>query len=99
MDQNLIDILNEAGIIASDIEEPHCGYRCPSHDAEVGGVNGQHPRGTAADVGVDRFDSVEQLAELFESLNADGVGRYPGEMGEFVHVDVRSGRVGDTYRW
>ena len=28
-----------------------CGYRCPSHNAEVGGVwNSQHIKGTAADV-------------------------------------------------
>ena len=95
MDQALVDLLNDAGVIAADIEEPHCAYRCQKHDAEVGGVNGQHPRGTAADVSAERFDSVEALAQEFERLGADGVGRYEN----FVHVDTRLGRTGGEFRW
>ena len=90
MDQNLIDILNEAGITADEV---NCGYRCVKHNAEVGGEeNSQHLLGTAADIDA---NNVEELAQKFESLLADGVGRYDN----FVHVDTRSGRIGDDYRW
>jgi len=95
MDQNLVDVLNEAGIRPNEI---NCAYRCEAHDAKVGGCNGQHPKGTAADVDASRF-GVDELAQRFEELKADGIGKYPGDMGNFVHVDVRSGRVGETYRW
>lgn len=96
MDQNLIDILNEAEILA---EEINCAYRCPSHNAEVGGEpNSQHLLGTAADVDASEF-GVEELALLFEKLGADGIGRYPDDMGNFVHCDTRSGRIGDSWRW
>lgn len=98
MDQNLIDLLNEIGVIAEDIEEPHCGYRCRIHNAEVGGErNSQHLYGTAVDAGYKRFGSMEKLARLAEEAGADGVGRY--EEDGFVHIDVRSGRIGDDYRW
>ena len=94
MDMNLINILNEAKIEAEDINS---AYRCPEHNAEVGGSpNSQHIEGTAADVDATNF-GVEELAQLFESLNADGVGRYPDE--NFVHCDTRSGRIGDNFRW
>ena len=94
MDQALIDVLNEAGIEADEI---NCGYRCPEHNAEVGGVeNSQHVDGTAADVDASRF-GVEALACKFEALGADGVGRYPDD--NFVHVDTRDGRRDGGYRW
>ena len=90
MDQNLIDILNEAGI---EPDEVNCGYRCKEHNAEVGGEeNSQHLLGTAADIDT---SNVEELAQKFEELKADGVGRYSN----FVHIDTRSGRIGDDYRW
>jgi len=94
MDHKLIDVLNEAGIRPDEV---NCGYRCPKHNAEVGGVsNSQHIDGTAADIDAARF-GVEELAHKFELLNADGVGRYFDD--NFVHVDVRSGRIGDGFRW
>jgi len=99
MDQNLIDLLNDAGIQDTQI---NCGYRCDDHNAEVGGVAGSQHNAipcTAADVDASLFDSVDELAEKFEALGADGVGRYPGDAGNFVHVDTRSGRIGDTFRW
>lgn len=100
MDQNLVDLLNEAGVTEEDITEDNCGYRCKEHNAEVGGeTNSQHLYGTAADVSAARFESVEALAQKFEALGADGVGRYPEEEGNFVHVDTRSGRIGDDFRW
>ena len=73
-------------------------YRCPAHNAAVGGVpNSQHVQGTAADCLIPYGWTVDQLADLAVELNADGVGRYYYQ--EFVHVDVRDGRVGAGYYW
>ena len=75
-----------------------CQYRCPTHNAEVGGVpNSQHVEGTAADVIVPDGMTVDELAELAIGLNADGVGRYYDS--GFVHCDVRDGRTGAGYAW
>ena len=79
----------------------NCAYRCDSHNAEVGGVkDSQHNANpcTAADIDASEI-GVEELAQLAGEAGADGVGRYFGNAGTFVHVDVRSGRIGDTYRW
>ena len=67
-----------------------CGYRCPKHNAEIGGTIGsQHMVGRAADINIPGF-TVEQMALLAESIhvfNGGGIGRYPHK--NFVHVDVR----------
>lgn len=64
------------------------GYRCPSHNAEVGGVsNSQHVQGCAADIYVDGV-GVYELAVMCRQI-FDGVGEYYGQ--EFVHVDMRDG--------
>ena len=75
----------------------NCVCRCPSHNAEVGGVpNSQHVDGTAADIDVTSLPiSVDTLADMCVEFGADGVGRYPN----FVHADVREGRVGAGYAW
>ena len=69
------------------------GYRCPEHNAEVGGVSdSQHVLGTAADITYDGVD-VDTLAEIAEECGADGIGKYYHQ--DFVHVDVR----GYAARW
>ena len=69
-----------------------CMYRCPSHNAEVGGkVDSQHLYGTAADVQLPELWTPEELAALAEECGADGIGLY--DWG--VHVDVR----GYEARW
>lgn len=76
-----------------------CAYRCDVHNAEVGGVpNSQHNANpcTAADIDASNY-GVDTIAQIAESLGADGVGRYYESC--FVHIDVRAGRVGDTFRW
>ncbi len=69
------------------------GYRCPAHNAEVGGASkSQHMAGTAADCWIDGVspDLVHAYAdELIGS--SGGVGKYPG----FTHIDVRGYRA----RW
>ena len=64
-----------------------CGYRCPEHNAEVGGVeNSQHIYGNAADIYVDGL-SVDELANYCVDEGFDGIGRYYDS--GFVHTDVR----------
>lgn len=63
------------------------GYRCPKHNAEVGGVpNSQHMRGEAADI---RCDDNERLAKIIEMNGRyDQLIRYMGPGGKirFIHV-------------
>lgn len=69
-----------------------CGYRCPAHNYEVGGVsNSQHIYGTAADVQKPDGVSVDAMYAAAEQAGADGIGWYSWG----VHVDVR----GYPARW
>ena len=93
IDQRLIETLD---IIREALGAPLTvlsGYRCPSHNAEVGGVpNSQHVDGTAADLTYDGID-VDELAQIAEDCGADGIGKYWSQ--GFVHVDTR----GYAARW
>lgn len=74
------------------------GWRCYTHNANVGGVwNSQHRYGTAADL-VCSAVSVERLAELAREVGFDGIGEYP--YSGFVHVDCRDdGGSPAYYQW
>lgn len=64
------------------------GYRCASHNKDVGGAaNSQHLRGIAADIVVNGMAPIDVLrsAETIPDFNGFGLG------GSFVHVDVRRG--------
>ena len=80
----------------------NCAYRCPTHNAEVGGVpNSQHVLGTAADITIPEI-GFERARELVESLDFDGTGFYPpldGGGAWFIHVDVRDGGIGSHIVW
>ena len=80
--------------------EISCAYRCPAHNAEVGGVpNSQHVNGTAADVQTPNYNhcnTPEQLKWYCEQIGFDGIGLY--DWG--CHVDVRdNGQSPNTYIW
>ena len=77
----------------------NCSYRCNVHNKRVGGEAGiNHNAIPCYAVDLDASEiGVDELAEVAEELRADGVGRYYGMC--FVHVDTRSGRIGDEYRW
>lgn len=95
--QELYDLLDDIRTAVGVPLNVNCAYRCPGHNAEVGGVpNSQHVDGTAADLDATGI-GVEVLARAAETAGADGVGRYFDD--NFVHVDIRSGRVCDTFRW
>ena len=69
-----------------------CGYRCPRHNADVGGVpNSQHVYGTAADVQTPKGMTPFELFAIADDCGADGIGLYSWG----VHVDVR----GEKARW
>lgn len=94
MDERLLDVLDAMRERVGGPLLLSCAYRCPSHNAEVGGVpNSQHVLGTAADVLCPDGVSVEELAEIAEECGADGIGRYYNS--GFVHVDTR----GYAARW
>lgn len=94
IDNNLLALLEDLRAQFGPLSL-NCCYRCPSHNAEVGGVpDSQHVLGTAADVDCSDID-VDTFADAAVQLGADGVGRYPN----FVHVDVRDGRTGAGYAW
>lgn len=74
-----------------------CMYRCPDHNADVGGVsNSQHVLGNAADIFVSG-DYHEFYNLVVNSKLFDGVGYYPDD--EFIHVDVRSGGTEPNGYW
>lgn len=90
MAPSIIQVLNKMGIGADEINS---AYRCPSHNAEVGGVpNSFHVQGCAVDVDAS-VRGVDDLADLAEQCGADGIGKYFDDC--FVHCDTR----GEYARW
>lgn len=75
------------------------GYRCPVHNANVGGVpNSEHTKGCATDILVPDGMTVYELAKMAEDIGFDGIGKYPTS--GFVHVDCRdNGRNPNGYQW
>lgn len=87
---------DEAGIIVNS------GYRCPKHNAEVGGVeNSPHTLGMAADIRTPACTS-DALWLMVRNAWADGdlpelggLGRYDGR----IHVDVKHAQDGHLREW
>lgn len=74
-----------------------CAYRCPAHNAEVGGVpNSLHAFGNAADILCPDWLSMGEFKWYVEQLPFDGVGVYDSG---FIHVDVRDGGISGGYYW
>lgn len=64
------------------------GYRCKSHNAEVGGASkSKHMDGMAADIRISGVEPTE-IAKYAESLGILGIGLYDS----FVHIDTRTSK-------
>lgn len=65
------------------------GYRCPKHNAAVGGVpNSQHVQGTAADIRIKGI-AIEAVQDYIRGAFPDvSIGCYK----TFTHIDTRNGR-------
>jgi hypothetical protein len=92
IDQHLVLLLEDARDHFGDKPVTiNSGYRCPEHNAEVGGVeDSQHVEGTAADFTVEGATPAEVYA-YFDPWHEGGLGLYS----TFVHIDVRDTRA----RW
>jgi uncharacterized protein YcbK (DUF882 family) len=91
MDRRLIEVLQRIRDHYGVPVTINSGYRCPVHNANVGGArNSQHLLGTAADFVV-RGISPAQVFRDLDPLWPGGLGRY----NNFTHVDVRATRT----RW
>ena len=69
----------------------HSGYRCPKHNAAVGGAKGsKHLYGMAADFSIKGVAPAE-IAKYAESIGILGIGLYEtAKDGFFVHIDTRT---------
>ena len=95
VDKRLLDALDDLRERAGVPLRINSGFRCRVHNKKIGGADtSQHARGLAADVGLPRDMTIEELATHAEHVPAfeqGGIGLYP----TFIHVDVR----GKKARW
>lgn len=93
MDQEFVEKLDE---LREKLNHPiyiNSGYRCPEHNAKVGGVpNSEHTRGLAADISTYGKPAVDLLTIAFQ-LNFTGFGiKQKGNYsGRFIHLDLGTG--------
>jgi hypothetical protein len=105
IDPKLIELIDDIAETCranfGSIPAINCCWRCDVHNERVGGKAGiNHNAVPCIAVDLDAGDiGVERLAVIAEELGADGVGRYFGEAGNFVHADVREGRTSGAWRW
>ena len=95
IDSRLLDGLEKLRALAGVPVVIHAGYRCPEHNAAVGGVpHSEHTLGLAADIALPGL-SLQRMYELaleVPQFAQGGIGVYDGG---FLHVDVRDHRA----RW
>ena len=91
----LIDALEKLHAMGPEPIIVLSGYRCPEHNAEIGGApHSEHMEGIAADIKIQgltlqrQYDRAMQVPEFAQG----GIGVYDGK---FLHVDVRDGKA----RW
>ncbi len=86
--QDLLDALEAFRAVAGAPVALNCAYRCPTHNAAVGGVpNSQHVMGRAADVHV-KGKAARELYELALQVPAiKGLG--VSDHDNYLHLDVR----------
>ena len=93
--KDLVDALEELRALGPEPIEVHDGYRCPEHNASVGGVkNSQHLEGKAADIEIRGLTLQQQYDRAMQipAFRNGGIGVYDSG---FIHVDVRN----EEARW
>lgn len=105
--QELLNALEEFRTKVGGPVHVNDAYRCPIHNAEVGGAkNSQHVLGLAADISVEGKTARElyQIALQIPSIKGIGVDDHK----QYIHVDVRTGdhvakwcysETGETIAW
>ena len=91
VDEKLVEYLQQ---IRDHFGKPvtiNSGYRCATHNKNVGGVSGsRHMKGMAADISVKGVAPAE-VAKFAESIGIRGIGLYESaKSGYFVHIDTRT---------
>lgn len=93
MNPRLLEVLDAIRVEVGGPVELSSAYRCPEHNAAVGGVPGSlHVEGSAADILLPEGFTVDGLARLAAECGGKGIGRY--HTGGFVHVDIRAEEAG-----
>lgn len=100
LDPRLLPALERLRDLAGGPIVIHDAYRCPQHNAAVGGVNhSQHELGAAADLDIPgkSLQAMYDLAKQVPAFADGGIGAYSGLDGTTprLHVDVRRGAA----RW
>jgi hypothetical protein len=87
--QGLVDVLEAFRAAVGKPVQVDSAYRCPAHNAAVGGAKGsEHMQGLAADIRVKGMTAAE-LEEVARRIPAiRGIGR--ADRQQYIHVDVRS---------
>lgn len=91
IDEKLVEYLQK---IREHFGKPvtiNSGYRCETHNRNVGGASGsRHKKGQAADIAVQGVAPAE-VAKYAESIGVLGIGLYEtAKDGFFVHIDTRT---------
>lgn len=90
LDSELTDRLERLRAALGKAIHVNSGFRCPTHNKNVGGAPGSnHMKGMAADIHADGINPLE-LARCAEAMGFLGVILYPAK--RFVHVDTRTTR-------
>lgn len=92
MDKCLLEVLEEVRGIAGSPIIVSSGYRCPTHNQNIGGASASyHVKGIAADVYSDVLDIYYLKKIIKEAMICEGVEGGLQEYVDqgFVHVDVR----------
>ena len=94
----LLELLDQLRENVGGPLELSCAYRCPAHNAAVGGVEySQHVLGNAADIIVPDWLTIDQFLWYTQQLPFDGRGVYRDS--GFIHCDSREGGIDAGYYW
>ena len=93
VDQKLVTYLQKIRDHFGKAITINSGYRCATHNKNVGGSSGSyHTKGQAADIAVDGVKPIE-VARYAEELGILGIGLYETDAdGYFVHIDTRTAK-------